>query len=317
MLFQKKNRQKTGNAVQEERSLYPVLYVTDVLKDYQKDLLQKEVESLRELGLVSSSFDGVLGEAEQFQQKLQEFEETFASINEVAGQFEGVKEEIHSSVLQAQKEVEGLESNSRQVEGCFDQMEETFEELKASVDKIRQCMRSIVSIADQTNILAINASIEAARAGEKGKGFAVVATEVKKLADEIKYLARDVDGGIHEVERGTAELNSSIHTSREAMGQNMEMVKKTSAVFDSITQAAGGAVQVQSEISRVIDDSRRALQILCGFFEKIRNQYQEVVRHIQRASHLGTTKSAMFEDVDNLLSQVPPVVKENEHGKTR
>ena len=85
-------------------------------------------------------------------------------------------------------------------------------------------------------------------------------------------------------------------------------------MFDSITQAADGAVQVQSEITRTIDDSRRALQLLRGFFDQIKAQYQEVVRHIRRASHLGTTKSAMFEDVDNLMSQIPPVVKDEEEG---
>lgn len=164
----------------------------------------------------------------------------------------------------------------------------------------------------KTNILAINASIEAARAGEKGKGFAVVATEVKKLADEIKFLAKDVDSGINDVEHGTKELNENIHTSRAALGQNMEMVKETSAMFDSITQAADGAVQVQTEISGVIEDSRRALQVLRGFFDQIRIKYQDVVRHIQKASDLGTTKSAMFEDVDNLLSQIPPIAREEE-----
>ncbi len=312
MLFQRKNRMKSGEAPQEEKGLYPVLYVINVLKDYQKDLVRKEVESLQELGLVGSSFNGVLGETENFQQKLNDFETVFSSITEVSGQFEDVKAGITDSVLQAKKEVEWLKINSQQVEGCFGQMEETFDELKESVEKIKRCMSSIVSIADQTNILAINASIEAARAGERGKGFAVVATEVKKLADEIKFLAKDVDSGIHEVEQGTDDLNTSIHTSKQALGHNMEMVQETSAMFDSITQAADGATLVQSEISRVIDDSRRSLQILRGFFDQIRMQYREVVKHIRHASHLGTTKSAMFEDVDNLLSQIPPVIKEEE-----
>ena len=312
MLFQRKNRMKSGDAPQEEKGLYPVLYVINVLKDYQKDLVRKEVESLQELGLVGSSFNGVLGETENFQQKLNDFETVFSSITEVSGQFEDVKAGITDSVLQAKKEVEWLKINSQQVEGCFGQMEETFDELKESVEKIKRCMSSIVSIADQTNILAINASIEAARAGERGKGFAVVATEVKKLADEIKFLAKDVDSGIHEVEQGTDDLNTSIHTSKQALGHNMEMVQETSAMFDSITQAADGATLVQSEISRVIDDSRRSLQILRGFFDQIRMQYREVVKHIRHASHLGTTKSAMFEDVDNLLSQIPPVIKEEE-----
>lgn len=92
----------------------------------------------------------------------------------------------------------------------------------------------------------------------------------------------------------------------------MEMVQETRAMFDSITEAADGATAVQSEISRVIDDSRRSLQILHGFFDQIKMRYQEVIRHIRRASHLGTTKSAMFEDVDNLMSQIPPVIKEEE-----
>lgn len=315
MQLWRKNAKKAGKEYTEETGLYPVVYMTGVLKDYQKELVQKEVESLWELNLIGSSFDGVLKEATQFQNKLQEFEQTFETINQVSGQFEGVREEISASVAQAQEKVEGLRTNSLQVETCFDQMEHTFEALQASVGKIKQCMSSIVSIADQTNILAINASIEAARAGEKGKGFAVVAAEVKKLADEIKLLAGDVDVGIHEVECGTGELNSSIGISRQALGHNIEKVNETGATFEKIMEAAGGAAAVQSEISDVINNSRTALQVLCSFFDQIKDQYQVVVKHIKTASLLGTTKSAMFEDVDNLLSQIAPIVKEEECGR--
>ena len=85
---------------------------------------------------------------------------------------------------------------------------------------------------------------------------------------------------------------------------------ETSKTFDNITQAADGATTVQSEISGVIDHSRIALQTLQEFFENTKVQYQDVVRHINRASNLGTTKSAMFEDIDNMLSQIPPIIED-------
>ena len=52
--------------------------------------------------------------------------------------------------------------------------------------------------------------------------------------------------------------------------------------------------------------------MICQFFDEITNQYQEVMRHIERAGNLGTTKSAMFEDMDNMLSQIPPIIHDED-----
>ena len=79
--------------------------------------------------------------------------------------------------------------------------------------------------------------------------------------------------------------------------------------------AAEGATAVQAEISGVIGESQQNLQVICQFFDQIRDQYQEVVRHIDQASRLGTTKSAMFEDMDNMISQLPPLVQDLEHTR--
>lgn len=310
MLFRRNKRQEAGKKSDGPKDLYPVLYVMDSLKQYHTDLVNKEVASLQELSLVGSSFDHVLGEAAHFQERLEDMGQNFLSVNEASEQFATVRNEIADSVGQAQNEVEILKNSSLEVETHFGEMGSTFEALQESVEQIKQRMSRIVSIADQTNILAINASIEAARAGEKGKGFAVVAVEVKKLADEIKDLAAEVDSGIKDVERGTDKLSESIDTSREALGNSLDKVQETYEMFDKITQAAEGATSVQEQISGVIGQSRSALESLCGFFDKIRGQYQEVVKHINRASSLGSTKSAMFEDIDNLMAQVGPIVKE-------
>jgi len=309
-MFSTKRHGKPGEIWHNEESLYPVLHVADSLKYYQKELARNEVESLFELSMVGNSFSNVLNEADRFQTQLQDFGQSFSNINQASGRFEQVREEITQTVSGAQDMVEELKEISMQVQKSYGDMAKTFEQLQSSVKSIQHCMGKIVSIADETNILAINASIEAARAGEQGKGFAVVAEKVRELAKEIKDLTEEVDMGIHNVESSTSKLNASVEASQQAMGQGVDAVNGTSESFGQITEAAEGASGVQTEIAGVIDDSRRALQGIYDFFDQIKLQYQEVVRHIERASRLGTMKSAMFEDVDNMLSQIAPVIRD-------
>ncbi len=307
MIFGKKPQEKVKVKV-KTKSLYPVQYVIKSLKDYHHALVQSEVASLNEMNMVSDSFRAVLDESENFKETLQDFGNTFSEITTVSGQFESVKDNITASVSHVQGEVEELKNSSLMVETYFEEMIQTFEDFQASLKQIKSYMGRIVSIADQTNILSLNASIEAARAGEQGKGFAVVADEVKKLAEEIKNLANAVDSSISDVEQGTDKLSSSIATSQNALDQSIAKVDETYGMFDNITQAAEGASAVQSEISGVIDNSRIALQTLHNFFDNTRKQYEDVVLHINHTSSLGTTKSAMFEDIDNMLSQIPALI---------
>ena len=309
-MFLKKSRQTPAGG--GEKSLYPILHVASVLKDYQKDVAHKEVESLHELSLIDSSFAAVVEEADSFQAKLQDFGQSFSNIDQSAGRFSQVKADIAQTVEGAQQKIEELKAASAGVQNSYSEMEHIFARLQASVKAIQQCMGKIVSIADETNILAINASIEAARAGEQGKGFAVVAEKVRELAREIKELTDDVDTGIHDVESGANQLNSSILASQSALDQGFGIVNGTSESFQQISTVAEGTSSVQAEISGVIGDSQSALQELCQFFDRIKLQNQEVIKHISRASNLGTTKSAMFEDIDNMLSQIPPIIKDTD-----
>ena len=310
MLLKRKN--KLDASEQAEKSLYPILHIAGSLKEYQQDIVKKEVASLWELSQVEASFTGVLEGGERFQAKLKELGDSFSSISETAMEFSQVRGEIGQAVSEARGQMEVLGHTSVEVQQSYDAMAETFSHLENAIREIQQSLGKIVSIAEQTNILAINASIEAARAGAEGRSFAVVAAQVKQLAGEIKELAGEVDNGVNEVELRANELSGSISASQQTLSQGVGIVNATEGSFKKITEAAEGSVSVQSEISGVIAHSQQELQVLCQFFDKIEDQYQVVVRHIDSASRLGTTKSAMFEDMDNMISQISPLIHDIE-----
>lgn len=310
-LFKKKVvEQHEEIPVAKTQDFYPVIYVADRIKEYQKQLAQKEVRSLEELRGVQTSFEAVVENNMLLQQKMDTFRDRFQSVGQVADQFDNVKNEIAGSVHEAQQQVSGLKDSSERVEEHFEEIEITFADFQNSVQQIKDCMGKIVSIANQTNMLALNASIEAARAGEQGKGFAVVAEEVKNLANEIKQLVSTVDISIGDVEQGTEKLNAGITASKEAMSQSLEMVDSTYQMFDKITDAAGSADDVQSHIANALDMTNAELDAINKTITQNDNQYQKVLDHIVEANTLGTTKSSMFEDMDNMISQIKPILQD-------
>ena len=313
MLFKRKGQ--AAGQLPEEKSLYPVLHVANSLKEYQQELVKKEVASLWELSQVGDSFGDVLSDGDQFQAKLLNLEASFSNISETVEQFGLVRGEIGQAVSEARGQMVALAQTAAEIQESYTSMAETFSQLENAIRGIQQTLGKIVSIAEQTNILAINASIEAARAGAEGRSFAVVASQVKQLAGEIKDLAGEVDSGVSEVELRANELSGSISASQQTLGQGVGIVNQTEGSFEKITEAAEGAVSVQTGIVGVIGESQQELQLLCQFFDQIKSQYQEVVKHISYASQLGTTKSAMFEDMDNMISQIPPLVQEIEHKR--
>lgn len=287
-----------------------LIYIADSIKTFQKELVHNEVTALTEIHDMGEAVENVIESNTQLRSEMDAFNEMFAAVNESAGKFEDVKVNILNSVQNAQNKVSELKDSSNEVRATFDEMTQSYENFKNAVDQISDYMKKIIGIATQTNLLALNASIEAARAGAAGKGFAVVATEVRELADEIKVMISQVNASIDAAGQESERLSENIQNSIAAMDRSIQEVEETNATFDEIIESANGANAVQQEIADTADAASDELGRIGNSFTDINNKYDALVSQLERVNALGTTKSSVFEHIDNLTSQIEPIVRD-------
>jgi methyl-accepting chemotaxis protein len=146
-----------------------------------------------------------------------------------------------------QATIDGME----QISGRVAEAAEAVESLRARSQQIDAIVHTIRDIADQTNLLALNAAIEAARAGEQGRGFAVVADEVRKLAERTTAATGEIStmiGGIHQM------IDQTVKTIGEGAETAAAGVGKAREAGDALTAIVSGS----SEVTRLIDEIAQA-----------------------------------------------------------
>ena len=287
-----------------------IAYISESITYCKDELVKNEVESLTELKRISDTFDGILACNQELKTEINDFSDVFSNVNETTMHLEDVKEEITESVKVAQNKMEQMKQNSNEVKQSFEEMENIFAGFKGSVDEISGYMQDIVGIASQTNLLALNASIEAARAGEAGRGFAVVAEEVRKLADEIKVLIEQVNKSIATVDVESEKMSRSIQVSLDNLDSSIATVDEAYVTFENIITSTGKSDEVQESIRVATGEASEQIGVIENKFDDISNDCNRLMEQLEKVNSLGTTKSGVFENIDNLVSQLDPIVKD-------
>jgi methyl-accepting chemotaxis protein len=160
----------------------------------------------------------------------------------------------------------------QRISEVVNQTAETVVKLGTSSDQIGEISNVIDDIADQTNLLPLNAAIEAARAGEQGRGFAIVADEVRKLAERttkatkeiaamIKQIQIDTHGAVRSMEEGTKKVADGISLASKADAALREIVEGSQQVTTMVNQIAAASSQ-QSSASEQISKNLDAISVV-------------------------------------------------------
>ena len=240
--------------------------------------LRKTIEqiagSATQLGAAAEELSAVTEEASRgLQQQNNEIEQAATAVNEMTAAVEEVARNAVSTSEASNQSTHAAREGRDQVVKTVDAIQtmthdvqntsHMIEGLAAQGRDIGKVLDVIRAIAEQTNLLALNAAIEAARAGEAGRGFAVVADEVRALAHRTAQSTQEIEKMVAGIQNGTGEAVSSMQQSNQRTQSTLEMARAAGVALEQITQSIhqinernlviASASEEQAQVSREVD----------------------------------------------------------------
>ncbi len=215
----------------------------------------------------------------------------------------GVAENINSSGEDAIKTLQTLGDINEQAKNAVEQINKQTLTTNESVLKIRDAAQLITSIAEETNLLSLNASIEAARAGEQGSGFAVVAGQIKKLAEQSNDSAKYIDSVIDVLLQESSEAVQIMDDVKEIMKLQSERLADTKSCFEEVTQ---NVIVTQQEIANITQNISDMDEERIGVVDAVQS-----LTAIAEENAAGAQESlASTEMVNDMVKKVADAAKE-------
>ncbi|KDN56996.1 methyl-accepting chemotaxis protein [Exiguobacterium sp. AB2] len=239
-------------------------------------------------------------------------------LNQIAAASQGVNEQTIHTLEAASGGLETIqlaETRMQEIQRANDLTEQMVKRLSNQSLEIEKITRSITAITEQTNLLALNAAIEAARAGEHGKGFAVVAAEVRKLAEESKQSAKQIQAVVGDIQRDTKQVESAFDVTSghvtngvAQMGEVAEAFKEIVSVIQETSRQMGEIAAATEEVSAnttevavsVEDMSTNAMSTQQRVEEAGANVEQQLAA-IQEINGIAETMSHMSVELKDLV----------------
>ena len=167
-MFGRKSKTQKENVIsaqEETLDMHPVIHVADSIIEYQKQLAEREVESLDEMADIQKAFVLATKENERLKDQVQELSSVFADVGQIATSFDGVKNEIVDSVGEAQQKIDELKNSSTEVSRSFDEIKSAFAGVQMSVQQIKDCMQLRIRLICLHSTLPLRRQEQESRGG--------------------------------------------------------------------------------------------------------------------------------------------------------
>lgn len=253
---------------------------------------------------VSQAIENLAASHEQNKDVQLEITAAVKSVLEIADQGKELTTAAESGMLRMQEMERSVSDLNQEVEGLrhlYDDIRSAVNEIAASFSQVNEATNAVTYIANQTNLLALNAAIEAARAGEAGRGFAVVADEVRKLAASSEEAAKSIYLTMTNMEKVTESLQQLVNAG--CLNQK-DMLDEVAMVNSKVSEAAAGISSMGEQVQNVVNKSSEramALKDVTGKMDSILGATSDAVRNLENTMQaFGKYHSDMVKLEDNI-----------------
>lgn len=279
-------------------------HIADIIRNVVQVNEKVRVNVSKMSGATESTVNSTSQQLREIELVATAVEELSASANEIARHAGDTAERTTATSVLADEGNTIVNLSLEKVNRLTGQIEATAQKiqiLKNNSVNIGSVMEVIRTIAEQTNLLALNAAIEAARAGEQGRGFAVVADEVRSLAQKTRSSTEEIESIIVQLQRAADEAHQAMNTSTESARETIDTASKVGSALDKIRTNIGIINDMNHQIATASHQQSSVANEVSKNITAIHGLSENVVENAQVVNHSG---SQLINETSELKKQI-------------
>ena len=244
----------------------------------------------------------------QVLQTMEDLTRTIAEVSTNAERVAGLSIEANDLAKQGIEAAEKAENGMQSITKTSEEVETIFADIKGQMHEIGKIVDLITDIANQTNLLSLNAAIEAARAGEAGKGFAVVAAEVKSLAQRSRQSAEHIADMIGDLQKKSDAASGAMAEAGSAVAEGNAALSETLGIFNTLTSSVGDIMGNMEMVASATEEQAASFEEITASVNEMSLLVRDTAKDAINSSATSEEALAVIDQITTVIGQINAVV---------